>query len=175
MGIVWMLTAACGLLAGRFHHTVGIAPVLGVILCAACFLKPRQLFWIGWGGMLLRDGLVGFSPFTLVRLLAITAVVAAVVRLRLRPTFRSLAVGLLLVSPVYHGLLTVGDWWTGTCVVLPRTAEGLARAFATALPYLGRAFVGDLLFTSVFLALCTMAAYAAAGRRPLALVPRKVR
>ena len=53
---VVLLIGACGVLAGQFHHVVGIAPVLGAILCAACFLKPRSLLLVGIGGMLLGMG-----------------------------------------------------------------------------------------------------------------------
>ncbi len=35
-----MLTLACGIIAGQFHHVLGVAPILGAILCAACFLRP---------------------------------------------------------------------------------------------------------------------------------------
>ena len=160
-----MLTLACGIVAGQFHHQVGVAPILGAILCAACLLRPRDLFVVGVGGMLIRDLLMGFSLFTVVRVVAMALVVLAVVTLRVRPTVRSLLIGLLVSSPIFHLTLAVGDWMTGTCGIWPKTPAGLTSAVATSLPYFQRSFIGDLLFTSIFLAAYALATYALTGRR----------
>ncbi|MBI3332610.1 MAG: hypothetical protein HYZ93_00770 [Candidatus Omnitrophica bacterium] len=161
---VAMLTLASGLIAGQFHHQLGVAPILGAILCAACFLRPRELFLVGLGGILVRDLLTGLSSFTLVRLIGIGLVVAAIVALKVRPTFRSLLTGLIVSSPIFQLSLAVGDWATGTCSVLPKTQQGLLTAIVTALPYFQRSFVGDTLFAALFLGAYTAAAYAALGR-----------
>lgn len=158
-----MLMVACGILASQFHHLFGIAPVLGAILCASCFLGKRELFFVGIGGMLLRDLLVGISLFTPVRLVAIAAVVGVVVLLKVRPNLRSLLTGLVLSSVVFHLILAVGDWTTGFCAIFPRTPQGLVSTIVTALPYFQRAFVGDLLFTSLFLSLYGLTAYSLLG------------
>lgn len=154
-----LLTVACGILAGQFHHLFGVAPVLGAILCATCFLKPRDLFVVGIGGMLLRDLLLGFGLFTVVRVAGIALAVGVVVLLRVRPNLRSLLSGLVLSSALFHLALAVGDWATGTCVVWPKTPQGLASSMVTALPYFQRALVGDLLFSSLFLSVYGLAAY----------------
>jgi len=163
MIVTAMLTLACGIIAGQFHHQLGVAPILGAILCAACFLRPRDLFVVGLGGMLLRDLLMGFSLFTGVRLIGIGLVVLAVVLLKVRPVLRSLLVGLLVSSPIFHLALAVGDWATGTCGIWPKTPQGLTSAIVSTFPYFQRSFVGDLLFTSLFLAAYSLAAYAASG------------
>jgi hypothetical protein len=156
---VVLLIGACGVLAGQFHHLFGIASVLGAILCAACFVRPRALFVIGIGGMLLRDLLVGFTPFTGVRVVAMVLVVGIVVLMKVRPNLRSLLTGLVASSAVFHLALAVGDWATGTCAIFPRTAQGLVSSVVTSLPYFQRALVGDVLFASLFLSLYGLAAY----------------
>lgn len=158
-----LLTVTCGLIAGAFHHQLGVAPVLGAILCAACFLKPRELFWVGLGGILVRDLLIGLSTFTLVRLLGMSLVVMALLALKVRPTFRSLLLGLLVSSPIFHLVLAVGDWATGTCAVLPKTPQGLLASIAGAVPYFQRSFIGDTLFASFFLGAYVLAAYTLVG------------
>ena len=154
-----MLMVACGLIAGTFHHLFGVAPILGAILCAACFLRPRDLWVVGLGGMLVRDLLLGFSPFTLVRLFGMALVVWSVVALKVRPNVRSLLVGLLVSSPIFHLVLAAGDWATGTCGIWPKTPQGLSQAVVSALPYFQRSFVGDVLFTGLFLGAYVLAAY----------------
>ncbi len=154
-----MLTLACGIIAGQFHHQLGVAPILGAILCAACFLRPRDLFAVGVGGMLIRDLLMGFSLFTVVRVIAMALVVLGVVALKVRPTVRSLLTGLLISSPIFQLALAAGDWATGTCGVWPKTAQGLTSAIVSALPYFQRSFAGDLLFTSLFLSVYSLAAF----------------
>lgn len=160
-----ILVLACGLTAAQFHHALGVAPILGAILCAACFLRPRELWIVGLGGMLVRDLLLGLSAFTLVRLAGMGLVVAAVLALRVRPNLRSLVTGLLISSPVFHLALSVGDWATGTCGIWPKTARGLTAAITGAWPYFQSSFIGDLLFSSLFLSLYTLAAYAWVGVR----------
>ena len=153
-----LLTLACGIIAGQFHHTFGVAPILGAILCASFFLRPRDLVIVGLGGILVRDLLMGFSLFTAVRLAGIALVVAAIVALKVRPNLRSMLTGLLVSSPIFHLALAVGDWVTGTCTVWPKTPQGLAQAVVTAIPYFQRSFVGDVLFASLFLGAYTLAA-----------------
>lgn len=154
-----MLTLACGIIAGWFHHQLGVAPILGAILCAACFLRPGDLFIVGLGGMLLRDLMMGLSLFTLVRLGGMALVVLAVVALQVRPTVRSLLTGLLVSSPIFHLALAVGDWATGTCGIWQKTPQGLTGAVVSALPYFQRSFVGDILFSALFLAAYSAAIY----------------
>lgn len=159
MGAALMLMAACGVIAGKFHHLLGVAPILGALVLAACFVKPRELFIIGIGGLLVRDLLTGFSFFTGVRLLGISLVVGVLVILKIRPSFRSLFTGLCASSPVFHLTLAVGDWLTGTCSTFSRTPTGLFLSIWTTIPYFQRAFLSDLLFSSLFLALYTAGAY----------------
>lgn len=158
-----LLTLACGLIAGQFHHQLGVAPILGAILCAACFLRPKELFIVGLGGILVRDLLTGLSAFTIVRLIGMSAVVAAILALKIRPTVRSLLTGLIVSSPIFHVVLAVGDWATGTCAILPKTTQGLLTAISGAVPYFQRSFIGDLLFTSLFLGAYVLAVYAFLG------------
>ena len=162
---IGILTLVSGLIAGRFSHPFGVAPILGALLCAACFLRPKELFVVGLGGVLVRDLLLGIGPFTLVRLLGMALVVGLLVQLRIRPTVRSLWTGLVVSSPIFHLALAVGDWWTGTCAVVPKTPQGLLVSVASSLPYFQRCFIGDLLFTGFFLGLCGMAAYGLFGLR----------
>ena len=163
------LTLVCGLIAAQFHHILGVAPILGAILCAACFLRPKELWVVGLGGVVIRDLLLGFSAFTLVRLVGMGLVVVAILALKVRPNFRSLMTGLLLSSPIFHLALAVGDWATGTCGIWPRTTQGLAGAVAGAFPYFQRSFIGDVLFASLFLALYSVAGILLIGWREQAV------
>ncbi len=162
-----LLILGSGFMAGEFHHWFGVAPVLAGILCAAFFLKPRELFLVGVGGILFRDLLVGMDGVTPFRILGIIGVVGAVAALRVQPNVKSLLTGLLAASPIFHLALAVGDWATGTCTIWPKTAQGLRDAVVTSLPYFQRSFVGDLIFTSLFLGLYLGAAYTLGGWRPL--------
>ncbi len=154
-----LLTISCGFLAGAFQHQFGVAPVLGAILCAACFLKPKELFLVGLGGILVRDILAGLSLFTLVRLMGMGLVVVAILGLKMRPTFRSVLVGMLVSSPIFHLVLAIGDWATGACSVLPKTPQGLLAAVVSAVPYFERSFLGDTLFAGLFLGAYVLAGY----------------
>lgn len=156
----WLLTLGCGLIAGQFHHQFGVAPVLAAILCASLFLKPRDLWFIGLGGMLFRDLLLGFSLFTLVRLAAISLVILSVQRIKIQPNLRSLLTGLLVSSPVFHLMLAVGNWATNTCGVWPKTPAGLWSSVASSGGYFLRSFTTDVLFASFFLALYAFVGYA---------------
>ena len=161
-----MLMVACGLIAGQFHHLFGVAPVLGAILCAAFFLRPRDLFIVGLGGMLVRDLVMGLSLFTAVRLAGIALVVAAIVALKVRPNLRSLLAGLLVSSAIFHVALAVGNWATGTCGDFPRTVQGLAQSVVSTIPYFQRSFLGDILFAGLFLGAYSLAGRAVLGWRP---------
>lgn len=164
MAATGLLTLACGLIAGRFHHQFGVAPILGAILCAACFLRPSELFLVGLGGVVIRDLWIGLSAFTLVRLVGIALVAAALVWIKIRPAPRSLLTGLLISSPIFHLSLAVGDWLTGTCALLPKTPAGLWTSIAASLPYFQKSFAGDLLFTGLFLGAYGIFAYTFLGR-----------
>ena len=161
----WLLTLGCGLIASRFHHDVGIAPVLAAILCAGIFLKSRDLWIVGLGGMLIRDLILGFSVFTFVRLAGIALVVLAIRQLKLQPNLRSLLTGLVVSSPLFHLTLSVGNWATGTCGHWPRTLQGLAQSIASSWPYFQKSLAVDLLFTALFLLLYTAAVYGLIDRK----------
>lgn len=165
-----MLMATCGLIAGQFPHPVGVAPILGAILCASCFLQPRELWIVGLGGLLLRELQLGVSPFTVVRMIGIALVIAAVLAMKIRPTWRSLSAGVLAASALFHVVLTVGDWATGTCGGWPRTLSGFFAALASSAPYAARMTIGDALFAAAFLA-----GYAAIGAGVLKWKPAAVR
>lgn len=167
-----VLMAACGVLAGQFSHVVGIAPILGATVCASCFCRPRDLWVVALGGVVVRDlaaGVVG--PFTLVRLVAMVLVVLTMRALRVRWTFSSVAAGLLVVAPVFHLALAVGDWATGFCAGYPRTPAGLWQTLVNAAPYAQRALAGDVLFAALFFGLSGVVTTGLQGRRRLAPTP----
>ncbi len=170
MTIGLALALSAGFLAGQFQHVVGAAPILAALLCASCFLRRRDVAFIGLVGMLAQDLLVGVSWFTLVRLIGILSVIGIVVALRVRPSMKSLLVGLGVSAPAYHLILAVGDWITHTCSKEPWTPAGLVSTLASSLPYFQRSFLGDLVFTSAFLGLYTLAGYLVTLRWP-ALIP----
>ena len=161
-----VLAVVCGVFAWQFGHAVGTAPVLAGVLCASCFLPRRHAIVVGLGAMLVRDLLGGFSLFTLVRLAAMLGVVGIIWAIRIRPSLKSMLLGLGLSSPVYHLILAVGDWLTHTCSTAPFTPQGLAATVASSLPYFQRSLVGDVFFTSAFLMAYTMAGYLAVLRWP---------
>jgi hypothetical protein len=146
--------------------------MLAGILFAACFLRRRDAAVVALGAMLLRDAISGFSLFTMVRLAAMLGVVGVITALRLRPTLPSLGMGLLLSSPAYHLILSTGDWVTQTCTKTPLTMQGLAETLAGTAPYAQRAFVGDVLLTSLLVGLYTLAGYLGSLRWPSVLPQR---
>ncbi len=149
-----------GVIAGQFHQAVGIAPMLASLLCASCFLRPRDLTLVGVSAALVYDLCVGVSYFTLVRVVAMLSVIGVVRLLRTRFSLPSLALGIVLASIAYHLSLAVGDWVTQTCSTQPHTMRGLLATIGSSLPYFQRAFVGEALWTGAFLGLYTLAGYA---------------
>ncbi len=164
-----VLAMVSGLVAARWHHGVGIAPMLAGLLCASCFLRRRDMVVVGVGAVLVRDVLVGVSVFTLVRLVAVLGVVGILWVLRVRPTFRSLLTGLVASSPIYHLVLAVGDWLTQTCIKAPLTPQGLWTSLATSMPYFQRSFLSDVVWASVFLSVYALLGYAVVLRWPSVL------
>lgn len=171
MALKLMFAVVAGILASQFQHAVGAAPILAALLCAACFLRKRDVALIGIVAMLTRDALVGLSWFTVVRVMAVLSVVGVVSLLRVRPMFSSLFMGLVAAAPAYHLTLSVGDWVTHTCSTAPWTWQGLMATIHTSVPYFTRSFLGDLVFTSAFLGLYTFAGYLVTLQWP-ALLPR---
>jgi len=182
-----IVMVACGLLAGQFRHVLGVAPILGATLGASCFCRPRDLWVVALGGLVVRDLVAGvFGPFTVVRLVAMALVVLTVRLLRVRLprlpaghswmkatrlALQSVLAGLLVVVPVFHLALVVGDWATGFCAGYPRTPSGLWQTLVSAAPYAQRAFVGEVLFTTLFFGLAGAATAVLQRRRVVATTP----
>ncbi len=169
MMVSLVLAVVCGVVARQFTHAVGVAPMLAGVLCASCFLRRRDVAVVGLGAMLVRDLLAGVSWFTLVRLCAMFSVIGIIWAIRVRPSLKSLLLALGLSSPTYHLILAVGDWVTHTCSNAPFTPQGLLTTMASSLPYFQRSLIGDLLFTSAFLSLYTLAGYLVTLRWPSVL------
>ena len=171
MIVPWIFAVVAGVMAGQFQHVVGAAPILAALLCASCFLRRRDVALIGLVGMLAHDLLVGVSWFTLVRLVGVLSVIGIIAALRVRPSVKSLLVGLGISAPAYHVILAIGDWITHTCSQEPWTSVGLVNTLASSLPYFQRSFLGDVVFTSAFLGLYALAGYALTLRWP-SLIPQ---
>lgn len=169
MGMSVVLAVVCGVLAGHWRHTVGLAPMLAGLLCASCFLRRRDVAVVGIGAMLVHDLVAGISWFTLVRLIGIVGVIGIVWALRVRPSLKSLLLGLGLSSSAYHVVLAVGDVVTQTCTKAPLTFQGLVSTVTSSLPYFQRSLLADLVFTSAFLLVYTLAGYLVVLRWPAAL------
>jgi hypothetical protein len=166
MAIVLVLAIVCGVLASAFHHVVGMTPMLAGLLCASCFLRRRDVAIVGVGAVLVRDLLGGLHWFTLVRLVGIVSVIGILWLVRVRPSLKSLLTGLVVSLPVYHLVLAIGDWALQMCVKTPLTPQGLWMSIGSSLPYFQRAFLGELLLTSAFLSLYTLAGSLVAWRWP---------
>ena len=164
------LALSAGLIAGGLQHTVGAAPILAALLCAACFLRARDVALIGLVGVLACDLVAGLSWFTLVRIIGVLSVIGIVTALRVRPSMKSLLAGLVVSAPTYHLVLAVGDWVTHTCSQEPWTPAGFVNTLASSVPYFQRSFAGELVFTSTFLGLYALAGYLVTLRWP-ALIP----
>lgn len=166
MGVAIGFGVLAGAVASQWSHVIGSAPILAALLCAACVLRTRDLVIIGVVVMLTRDVVSGVSWFTLVRLAAILSVVGMLWIVRVRPTIKSLLIGLGTSSPVYHVVLTMGDWATQTCSKAPLTFQGLQETVASSLPYAGRSIVTDTVFAGAFLALYLLMGLLIASRWP---------
>ena len=166
MGVAVAFGVVAGAVASQLSHVVGTAPILGALLCAACVLRKRDLVIVGVVAMLARDVVAGLSWFTLVRLAAILSVVGVLWIVRVRPSVTSFVVGLGVVAPVYHVVLTMGDWVTQTCSKAPLTFQGLQATFAGSLPYIGRSIITDAVLAGAFLTLYLLAGLFMVSRWP---------
>ena len=166
MGVAIGFGVLAGAVASRWSHVLGSAPILAALLCAACFLRKREVIIIGIMAMLTRDALTGFSWFTLVRLAAIMSVVGMLWIVRVRPSVTSLLIGLGVSAPAYHVVLTMGDWVTQTCSKAPVTFQGLLATFAGSLPYVGRSIITDAVFAGAFLTFYLLAGSLMVSRWP---------
>lgn len=173
MSVILGLTAIAGVAAAVFHHTVGPAPILAALLCAACFLRKRDVLAVGLGAMLIHEAIVGFSVFTVVRLVAILGVTGIIWALRVRPTWTSLLSGVALASPTYHVALAIGDWATQFCTKAPHTVTGLAATLMSAAPYFQRSFVSEVAFSAAFLGFYALSGGAIRRLRPALLSVQK--
>lgn len=174
MGITVGFGLLAGTLASQLSHVVGTAPILGALLCAACFLRKRDLLIIGMVAMLTRDLITGVSWFTLVRLASVLSVIGIIAAFRVRLSVPSLLLGLGASAPVYYLTLAVGDWITHTCSKEPWTPTGLVNTLVSSLPYMQRSMLGELMLTTAFLALYTLAGYLVTLRWPT-LIPQTSR
>jgi hypothetical protein len=153
MKVVLLFTVMAGILTAALQHPVGLAPILAALLCAACFLRKRDVVIVGLGAMLIHEAMVGFSLFTIVRLVAILGVIGVIWAIRVRPAWPSLLLGLSLSAPVYHLALATGDWVIQFCTKAPHTAAGFAATLMSSLPYIQRSVVNEVFFTAAFLGL----------------------
>jgi len=140
--------------------------MLAAVLCAAPFLRKRDLILMSLVAMLTRDVIGGVSWFTLVRLAAILSVVGVLWILRVRPSVKSFVIGLGASSVVYHVVLTMGDWVTQTCSKAPLTWRGLQEVVVSNAPYAGRSILTDAVFAGAFLTLYLMVGLLMASRWP---------
>ena len=166
MMAMMVLSVVAGLLAAVTGHPWGIAPIAAAVVCAASVLRRREVWLVALGAMFLHDAILGFSSFTLVRLLAIAAVAGVVQWLRLMPRLMAVSVGVFVAAPLYQVILAVGDWATHYCTPHPRTTEGLFATLSSAAPYMQRSLLSDLAFTTMFLALYTAIGFLLQRRWP---------
>ena len=169
-----LLTILSGVIAGLFGHPFGVAPILACLVIASCFFKRSEVVVIGLGTILIRDLILGIGPFTLVRMAAVLGVIGVLFLVRVRPAPKSLLVGLALGAPVYHLLLTVGNWVTQFCVLPSNATQGLWATLMSSLPYVQHSLVSNLFFTGVFLGLYLMAGRQLKLHWP-ALLPKTLR
>lgn len=171
MIVMLLLGLTAGLLAGGLGHVVGTTPLLGALLCAACLFRTRDVAIMGLVGIIFRDAVLGLSWFTVVRVMAILSVVGIVTALRVRPSIKSLLLGLGVSAPVFHLVLAFGDWVTQTCSKEPWNFSGLRNTLMGSLPYFQTSLIGDLAFTAAFVGLYTLTGYLLTMRWPT-LIPQ---
>lgn len=85
MGVILAIVGGFAAWAGR--HQIGVSPILAGLLCASCFLRRRDAVIAGLGAVLVHDALVGFSLFTLVRLIGVSGALGVIWAVRVRPSF----------------------------------------------------------------------------------------
>jgi hypothetical protein len=166
MGVAVGFGVLAGAVASQWSHVVGSSPILAALVCAACLLRMRELVIVGVVAMLTHDAISGVSGFTLVRLAAILSVIGILGIVRVRLSVKSLVIGLGVSAPVYHAVLTMGDWVTQTCSKAPLTFQGLQQTVASSLPYAGRSMLTDTVFAGAFLTLYLLAGLVMASRWP---------
>ena len=151
------LAFVSGILAGLMSHVVGVAPILAGIVCASCFLRGRETLLVGVVALLVRDLMVVVSAFTLVRLVGVLSIAGILLAIRTRQPLVKLLVGLGIASPVYHLILTTGDWLLHVCSNTPLTTQGFVATLMSNAPYFQRALPAEAVFIGVFLGVYALA------------------
>ena len=164
MVMVFVLAGVTGLMSAFVQHPLGAAPVLAAMISAVLFLRRRDVLLVGLLSVLVRDAILGFSVFTVVRVAAMLAVAGALRLARVKPTLGSAALGLLIAAPVYHLTLIVGDWATQFCATEPRTLSGLIATLQSSLPYVQRSLVTEAFFGAALLGVYVLAGRALHSR-----------
>ena len=91
MVMVFVLAGVTGLMSAFVQHPLGAAPVLAAMISAVLFLRRRDVLHVGLLSVLVRDAILGFSVFTVVRVAAMLAVAGALRLARVKPTLGSAA------------------------------------------------------------------------------------
>lgn len=151
-----MLAFISGILAGLMSHAVGVAPILAGVVCASCFLRWKETLLVGVVALLVRELTVGVSSFTLVRLIGVLSVSLILLAVRTRQPLVKSLVGLAIASPVYHLILTTGDWLLHTCSGAAQTQQGFVATLTSNLPYFQRALPLEALLVAAFIGIYTL-------------------
>ena len=129
-------------------HWPNFTPIAALALFGgAHFASRRAAFALPLAAMLLSDlalGLHASLPFVYG---AFALIVALGLRLRTRRSVAGVGAAALAASLLFFAVTNAGAWAVGG--LYPRTAAGLAEAFAAALPFYAPTLAGDAFYTAL--------------------------
>lgn len=143
-----VLTAAVlAVMASRLlPHPPNFAPVGACALFGgACFAGPRAAFAVPLASMMLSDLLIGFSVLSPVVYACLLLQVALGMWIRPRRRAASIAGAVFLGACIFFVVTNAACW----LAFYPKTPAGLARCYASAIPFFGWSLLGDVTFASL--------------------------
>lgn len=150
VAFLWILLGVVGRLV---PHAANVTPMTSVALFGGTQLSRSRAFAMTTLTLIVSDILIAavngtevYGPWALFTYSGFAAIAFAGTFLRLAPT-AGRTLGFLTGSSVFFWLWTnFGVWATGDHGMYPRTIEGLANCYLMAVPFLGNALAGDLIW-----------------------------
>jgi hypothetical protein len=130
-------------------HPANFTPLAAMALVGGAYLDRRFALAVPFAALILSDAIIGFHslmPYVYGSFLAIGGI-----GLLLQGRKRPLPVlGASLASSVLFFVVTnFGVWISGSGMIYPRTATGLAECYTLALPFFRNTITGDLVYTAL--------------------------
>ncbi len=144
--IAGMIAAAAA--SRLLPHPPNFAPIGAIALLGGATFRDRRLaFAIPLAAMLLSDAVLGFHRVMPFVYGSFVAIVMLGFSLRDRRRVVPIAAASLLASTTFFVVTNFGVWMAGS--FYPKSLEGLATCYVTAIPFFGNTLLGDAVYASV--------------------------